>query len=143
MQSVALHRLSNLMDALRLFPIPLLCQSHQRVDSNNVHDIFNAATAGQIKRGLLETLNDGSDSFRSAEALGNLVRDVSCVEVGEYEDIGLAGNRAARRFALTDSMVERASGRTVEGGSPSEVTELWTFRRARGGDWLLSAIQQT
>jgi predicted lipid-binding transport protein (Tim44 family) len=49
----------------------------------------------------------------------------------------------AMRFALTDSMVERASGRTVEGGSPSEVTELWTFMRARGGDWLLSAIQQT
>jgi predicted lipid-binding transport protein (Tim44 family) len=48
----------------------------------------------------------------------------------------------AMRFALNDSMVERASGRTVEGGSPSEVTELWTFRRARGGDWLLSAIQQ-
>ena len=49
----------------------------------------------------------------------------------------------AMRFALNDSMVERASGRTVEGGSPSEVTELWTFRRARGGNWLLSAIQQT
>jgi len=40
-------------------------------------------------------------------------------------------------------MVERASGRTVEGGERSEVTELWTFMRARGGIWLLSAIQQT
>jgi predicted lipid-binding transport protein (Tim44 family) len=31
----------------------------------------------------------------------------------------------------------------VEGGSPSEATELWTFMRAaRGGDWMLSAIQQ-
>jgi predicted lipid-binding transport protein (Tim44 family) len=49
----------------------------------------------------------------------------------------------AMRFALTDSMVERASGRTVEGGSPGEATELWTFSRARGGDWLLAAIQQT
>lgn len=48
----------------------------------------------------------------------------------------------AMHFALTDSMVERASGRVIEGGSPSEVTELWTFRRARGGAWLLSAIQQ-
>jgi predicted lipid-binding transport protein (Tim44 family) len=48
----------------------------------------------------------------------------------------------AMHFALTDSMVERASGRTVEGGSPSEVTELWTFMRARGANWLLSAIQQ-
>lgn len=49
----------------------------------------------------------------------------------------------AMRFALVDQTVERASGRTVEGGSPGEVTELWTFMRARGGDWLLSAIQQT
>jgi predicted lipid-binding transport protein (Tim44 family) len=49
----------------------------------------------------------------------------------------------AMRFALTDSMVERASGSTVEGGAPGEVTELWTFMRASGGNWLLSAIQQS
>lgn len=49
----------------------------------------------------------------------------------------------AMRFSLTDRMVDRASGRTVEGGEPGEVTELWTFMRAHGGDWLLSAIQQT
>ncbi len=49
----------------------------------------------------------------------------------------------AMHFALTDRMVERASGRTVEGGTPDEVTELWTFMRAPSGDWLLSAIQQT
>ena len=49
----------------------------------------------------------------------------------------------AMRFSLVDQMIERASGRTVEGGAPGEVTELWTFMRARGGDWLLSAIQQS
>lgn len=48
----------------------------------------------------------------------------------------------AMRFALTDTTVERASGRTLEGGSMGEVTELWTFMRTRGGNWLLSAIQQ-
>ena len=49
----------------------------------------------------------------------------------------------AMRFSLVDQMVERASGRTVEGGMASEVTELWTFMRARGGSWMLSAIQQS
>ena len=49
----------------------------------------------------------------------------------------------AMNFALKDSMVERTSGKTIEGGERSEVTELWTFMRARGGNWLLSAIQQT
>jgi predicted lipid-binding transport protein (Tim44 family) len=39
-------------------------------------------------------------------------------------------------------MVDRESGRVVEGG-PDEATEVWTFLRARGGHWLVSAIQQT
>ena len=47
----------------------------------------------------------------------------------------------AMRFALNDTMVDRASGRVVEGG-PQEVAEAWTFRRVHGGPWLLSAIQQ-
>jgi predicted lipid-binding transport protein (Tim44 family) len=50
----------------------------------------------------------------------------------------------AMRFSLVDVTIERASGRIVEGSrTPTEVTELWTFRRDRGGRWLLSAIQQT
>jgi len=47
----------------------------------------------------------------------------------------------AMRFALNDTMVDRAGGRVVEGG-PQEVVESWTFRRVHGGPWLLSAIQQ-
>jgi predicted lipid-binding transport protein (Tim44 family) len=46
------------------------------------------------------------------------------------------------RFGLNDEMVERASGRVVEGG-PQEATEVWTFRRSAGGQWQLAAIQQT
>ena len=76
----------------------------------------------------------------------NRVSDVKLLQ-GDLAEAWREGDAdyatVAMRFALNDSMVERASGRTVEGGSPSEVTELWTFRRARGGDWLLSAIQQT
>jgi predicted lipid-binding transport protein (Tim44 family) len=50
----------------------------------------------------------------------------------------------AMRFSLVDVTIERASGRIVEGSrTPVEATELWTFRRDRGGRWLLSAIQQT
>jgi len=51
----------------------------------------------------------------------------------------------AMRFALIDTTIDRASGRVVEGnpGVPVQATELWTFLRAPGGAWLLSAIQQT
>ena len=75
----------------------------------------------------------------------NRVTDVKLLQ-GDLSEAWREGGAdyatVAMHFALTDSMVERASGRTVEGGSPSEVTELWTFRRARNGAWLLSAIQQ-
>jgi predicted lipid-binding transport protein (Tim44 family) len=50
----------------------------------------------------------------------------------------------AMRFSLVDKTVDRNSGRIVEGSDrPDEATELWTFRRAPGGEWMLSAIQQT
>jgi predicted lipid-binding transport protein (Tim44 family) len=54
----------------------------------------------------------------------------------------------AIRYALTDVTVDRKTGRVVAGDAtqPTEVTELWTFRRdnrARADGWELSAIQQT
>lgn len=50
----------------------------------------------------------------------------------------------AMRFSLVNALTERTTGRVVEGDAarPQEVREVWTFRRDRGGDWMLSAIQQ-
>jgi predicted lipid-binding transport protein (Tim44 family) len=47
----------------------------------------------------------------------------------------------AMRYSFDGRTVDRASGRATEDGA-QENTELWTFRRARGGQWVLSAIQQ-
>lgn len=81
----------------------------------------------------------------SSRGLINRVTDVKLLQ-GDLAEAWSEGNAdyatVAMHFALTDSMVERTSGRSVEGGEPSEVTELWTFMRASGGGWLLSAIQQ-
>jgi predicted lipid-binding transport protein (Tim44 family) len=50
----------------------------------------------------------------------------------------------AMRFSLVDKTLERGTGRLVGGGdTPVEATEVWTFARQRGGNWELSAIQQT
>ena len=50
----------------------------------------------------------------------------------------------AMRYSLVDTTLDRTTGRVVEGnGQPEEVTEVWTFMRSRGGNWILSAIQQT
>ena len=48
----------------------------------------------------------------------------------------------AMRYTLRDALIERASGKVVE-TNPPEATEVWTFLRERGGQWVVSAIQQT
>lgn len=49
----------------------------------------------------------------------------------------------AMRFSLVDQLVDRKTGAVVEGDeTPQQTTEVWTFRRAPRGAWMLSAIQQ-
>jgi predicted lipid-binding transport protein (Tim44 family) len=83
----------------------------------------------------------------AANASRGVVNRVSGVKLlqGDLAEAWREGNTeyatVAMRFALNDTMVERATGRMLEGG-PQEVAEAWTFRRAVGGQWMLSAIQQ-
>jgi predicted lipid-binding transport protein (Tim44 family) len=74
----------------------------------------------------------------------NLISDVKLLQ-GDLSEAWREGNNeyatVAMRYSLNDQMVDRASGRVVEGG-PDEATEVWTFMRSRGGNWVLSAIQQ-
>ncbi len=75
----------------------------------------------------------------------NRVSDVKLLQ-GDLSEAWREGGTeyatVAMRFSLDDTMVERASGRVIEGG-PQEVVESWTFRRVPGGQWMLSAIQQS
>jgi predicted lipid-binding transport protein (Tim44 family) len=50
----------------------------------------------------------------------------------------------AMRYAITEQVIERASGKAVAGEpeKTEEVTEVWTFCRDKGASWKLSAIQQ-
>jgi predicted lipid-binding transport protein (Tim44 family) len=50
----------------------------------------------------------------------------------------------AMRFSMIDRMLDRATSRLVGGSEQrTEATEVWTFMRPHGGNWVLSAIQQT
>jgi predicted lipid-binding transport protein (Tim44 family) len=78
----------------------------------------------------------------------NKVADVKLVS-GDLAEAWREGHveyaTVAMRFELHDWFVERGSGKVVEGDPTGlvEATELWTFRRASGGQWMLSAVQQT
>jgi predicted lipid-binding transport protein (Tim44 family) len=114
----------------------------------DVQAAYSAEDLGALRREVTpEMLSYFSEDLAENASRGivNRVTDVKLLQ-GDLAESWNEGNAdyatVAMRFALTDTSVDRASGKTVEGGSPSEVTELWTFMRARDGTWLLSAIQQ-
>jgi len=87
------------------------------LDANRARNVVNKVSGTKLLQGdLAEAWREGDTDFASV----------------------------AMRFSLIDKTVDRTSGRLVEGSEqPSEVTEVWTFLRPRGGNWELSAIQQT
>ena len=84
---------------------------------------------------------------QASRGLRNSVTHVK-LEQGDLAEAWAEGNReyatVAMRFSMLD-VTRDAAGRIVEGdvATRTMATELWTFVRARGGQWLLSAIQQS
>jgi predicted lipid-binding transport protein (Tim44 family) len=84
----------------------------------------------------------------ASRGVSNRVSDVKLLQ-GDLAEAWREGNTdyatVAMRFSLNDWMVDRATGRVVEGdpNRAQQATELWTFRRSNRGPWILSAIQQT
>ena len=62
-----------------------------------------------------------------------------------WSEAGLDYATVAMRFSMIDVSRRIADGKIVEGSEHdrTEATEIWTFLRSRGGNWILSAIQQT
>ena len=86
-------------------------------------------------------------SENASRGIVNEIRDVKLLQ-GDLSEAWREGDKdyatVAMRYSLVDRTVERATGRVADGSDqPQEATEVWTFMRARGGTWLLSAIQQT
>ncbi|ALV28080.1 TIM44-like domain-containing protein [Pannonibacter phragmitetus] len=78
----------------------------------------------------------------------NSVSDVKLLQ-GDLSEAWSEGNddyaTVAMRFSALDAILDRNSGRVLSGSleEPQESTELWTFRRQNGGEWVLAAIQGT
>jgi predicted lipid-binding transport protein (Tim44 family) len=77
----------------------------------------------------------------------NAVTEVK-LEQGDLSEAWSEGGREYATVAMRFSMIDVTrdpSGRVVEGDPDkrTEATEFWTFVRAQGARWMLSAIQQT
>lgn len=84
----------------------------------------------------------------ASRGVENKVTDVK-LEQGDLSEAWSEGSvdyaSVAMRFSMIDVMRDVADGRIVEGNEQvrTEATEVWTFLRGRGGNWILSAIQNT
>lgn len=77
----------------------------------------------------------------------NKINDVKLLK-GDLAEAWREGDEeyatVAMHYQQIDKTVDRASGRVIDGGdTPDEGVEYWTFRRARGNLWMVSAVQQT
>jgi len=95
-----------------------------------------------------EMVSDFADDLAryASRGLINEVGDIK-LEQGDLAEAWREGDdeyaTVAMRYRLKDAWVDRATDRVVEGSrTPRDVTEIWTFRRSSGGNWVLSAIQQ-
>lgn len=82
----------------------------------------------------------------ASKGIRNEVFDVNLLEgdVAEaWREAGAEYATVALRYESRDVTRNRASGEIVEGDDRvTETTEVWTFVRRNGSDWLVSAIQQ-
>src|SRR5215510_12223285 len=113
-----------------------------------VQSAYSAEDLARLRRHVTpEMLSYFSEDLAANASKGvvNRVSDVKLVqrdlaEAWREGDTDYA--TVAMRYSLIDEMVDRDSGRVLQGG-PDEATEIWTFMRVRDGHWLLSAIQQS
>ncbi len=85
-------------------------------------------------------------SENASRGVVNQLGDVKLLQ-GDLSEAWREGDKeyasVAMRYSLTDRYVDRATGKAADGNeAPQEATEVWTFTRAHGGSWLVSAIQQ-
>lgn len=113
--------------------------AYSRGDVAKLWTLATPEMAGYIQ----EELNDNA-----SRGLHNTLSNVRLLQgdLSEaWRESGTDYATVAMRYALTDVMTDKATGRVVEGDptQPTEATEFWTFRRDQGGLWKLSAIQQS
>jgi predicted lipid-binding transport protein (Tim44 family) len=103
---------------------------------------LRAITTPEVMSYLAEELSQNAVQGRRNDVIGTRLLQAQVTEawregVNEYAS-------AALRFENIDVYRDRNTGQVVQGDPqrPTQASELWTFVRANGGAWLVSAIQE-
>jgi predicted lipid-binding transport protein (Tim44 family) len=115
--------------------------AYGREDTTRLGDLTTPEMLSYFSEDLADNAKEGvRDEISDVKLLQGDVSEAWRESGSDYATV-------AMRFSLVEATVERATGKVVSGdrSRPTEVTELWTFRRddrTRGEGWQLSAIQQ-
>jgi predicted lipid-binding transport protein (Tim44 family) len=114
---------------------------------DEVQTAYGAEDIGKLRNLVTpEMLSYYMEDFNANASRGviNRLSDIK-LEQGDPAEAWREGDTeyctVAMRYSLKDEMVDRTTGRVIDGGADQAV-EIWTFMRARGGKWIVSAIQQ-
>lgn len=117
----------------------------------NVQAAYSAGDLGKLRSLVTPEMLGYFTEELAANASRGVENKVDAVKL-EQGDLSEAWSEGAMeyatvamRFSMIDVTRTVADGRIVEGNANvrTEATEVWTFLRSRGGNWILSAIQQT
>lgn len=112
--------------------------AYGRADRDTLLRLATPEMGGYLREELDQLERDGLENrLGDVKLLQGDLSEAWAEDGSEYATV-------AMRYELTDVIVEKATGRIVQ-GDPSrkeQVVEFWTFVRSPGGEWLLSAIQQ-
>jgi predicted lipid-binding transport protein (Tim44 family) len=128
------------MEDLQIFE-QMLTRVQAAFSSEN-YAALRALTTPEVMGYLSEEL-----ATNATNGVKNHVSDVTLLQ-GDLSESWREGKveyaTVAMRYSSIDYTQDRQSGAIVEGDADNatESTEIWTFKRDIGGDWLLSAIQE-
>jgi len=104
------------------------------------HAALRRLTTPEMVSFFSEELADNAKNGVRNDVSGVRLLQADLAEAWREDDRDYA--TAALLYEAVDVMRDRASGKLVAGDeAATETTELWTFTRAKGSDWKLSAIQ--
>ncbi|MEP0509814.1 MAG: Tim44 domain-containing protein, partial [Aurantimonas coralicida] len=115
----------------------------QAAFSREDYAALRTITTPEIMSYLAEELSENATSGRKNDVLDVKLEQGDIAEAWREGDTEYAS--LAMRYSSIDVMRDRTTGEVVEGDpdTPTETTEMWTFVRDKGGEWKLSAIQET